>query len=386
MKPNHTKQFVLLTAWCWAAALSTSAQTGFFGEYFTHQCRDTNQFFNYTTLQHHLLDSTPTAKAIFTPRTLTGGIDENYHSGLYYSNYYSKWAVYNEDTNDSIPQYSGFNVLVPTTNGTMISHTATSANVLVNYTLIDNIATNNKPNALLFISHNWGITGGVYCNHPTGVFYDIATGKWGVFTEDGTGFPVGTSYNIFVVDSTNDHAYIHTCGAPLLSFPYLTYLNHTPLNSSSVILATHNISPGGSSNALYNNSPFGIFYKGGIWGIANGNDTVTLEAGTTFNVLVASAAVVSGLSSENKEDIQWNVFPNPSKYQLQVNYEIQHTGWVSVKLFDITGRQVAVLLEENLTAGNYSFQTSTETLNAGTYIIALNTNGKTARKQVVVVK
>lgn len=386
MKPDYAKQFALIAILSWATVLSTFSQTGYFGEYFTHQCRDTNQFHNYTTLQHALLDSNSTAKAIFTPRTLTGGVDENYNSGLYYSNYYSKWTIYNENTADSIPLYSGFNVLVPSANGTMISHTSTSANIVSNYTLIDDTATNNKPNALLFISHNWGATGGVYCDHATGVFYDIATSKWGVFTEDGSGFPVGATYNIFVVDSTNANAYIHTCGTPIPSVPYLTYLNHTPLNSNSVILATHNISPGGISNALYNNSPIGIFYKSGIWGIANGNDTLTLDAGTTFNVLVASAAVVSGLSNEDNDDVQWRVYPNPTANQLNVSYEVQHSGRVSINLFDLTGRKVAGLYEGMLAAGSYSFQTNTTPYNAGTYLLSINTDGKIARKQVVIVK
>ena len=90
---------------------------------------------------------------------------------------------------------------------TQASHfiwTATSSNTSGNATLINNLATDGAPGALLFVTPNFdpgGVNGG-YDNSPIGVYYDSSagtSGEWGVFNENSTTMPAGTSFNVFLV-------------------------------------------------------------------------------------------------------------------------------------------------------------------------------------------
>ena len=67
---------------------------------------------------------------------------------------------------------------------TQASHfiwTATSSNTSGNATLINNLATDGEPGALLFVTPNFdpgGVNGG-YDNSPIGVYYDSSAGTSG---------------------------------------------------------------------------------------------------------------------------------------------------------------------------------------------------------------
>lgn len=78
-------------------------------------------------------------------------------------------------------------------------HTTTVANVSGSTTEMDNAATNNNPNALLFITHNW-TTNHIYDSHVLGVYYDTTTNKWGIFHEDGSAITAGETFNVLVVN------------------------------------------------------------------------------------------------------------------------------------------------------------------------------------------
>lgn len=362
------------------------SQSGYFGTYLRHQCRDTNQFYNYTLINNATLNGDSMANAIFTPFSAMGGVDENYHSGLYYNTAVSKWAIYNEKTSDSISLYSTFNVLVPTANGTAIKHTATTLNTTANLTFIDDPATNNKPNALLYVSHNWGASGGVYNNHATGVFYHQASGKWGIFNEDLSAFPVGAVYNVFVVDGENANAFIHTTGKPSGVTPYISFLNHPGLNSNSVILVTHNFSPGGISNNKYDTSSVGVGMKSSLSWLIQSMDKVTrIDSGTTFNVLIASA-LPTGVDELNQNKVRLNIYPNPASTQLNIKYEIEEAGVVLLKLYNATGQEIYATQESHQAPGTQYLQLATDQLTNGIYFLTLDLKGSITRKPVIVVK
>jgi len=362
------------------------SQTGYFGEYFRHQCRDTNQFHNYTLINNPAINGNPLAHAIFTPYSAMGGIDENYHSGLYYNGAVSKWAIYNENYSaDTISLYSTFNVLVPTANGASIKHTATALNTTANLTFIDDPSTNNKPNALLYISHNWGASGGVYNNHATGVFYHQASGKWGIFNEDLSAFPVGAVYNVFVVDGPNASAYIHTTGTPSGSVPYVSYLDNPSISTNSVILVTHNFSPAGVSNGKYDTSTVGVGMKSFSWLIQSMDKTTRIDSGTTFNVLIADN-LPNGVEGFNSIKVHMNIYPNPASSEINIKYENEEAGLVSLKLYNVTGQEISVLQENYQTPGIHYMQLPIGQLTDGMYFITISLNGSIIGKPVIVMK
>jgi len=72
---------------------------------------------------------------------------------------------------------------------------------------------------------------------------------------------------------------------------------------------------------------------------------------------------------------------------------IARFGFVSLKVFDITGKEIAVLVNENLNAGTYNVDFDASQLASGTYfyrlVVGENTNNGgsfTDVKKMIVVK
>ena len=81
-------------------------------------------------------------------------------------------------------------------------------------------------------------------------------------------------------------------------------------------------------------------------------------------------------------------FPNPFNPTTNIKFQITKTGVVSLKVFDITGRESAILVNENLPAGKYNFQFSNDNyqLGSGVYFYTLSYDGKRLTKKFILTK
>lgn len=79
-------------------------------------------------------------------------------------------------------------------------HRATGTNIFGDYTLINHPHCNGNPNAVLLVTQNWnpGGVGGIYNNHPIGVFYEASSQRWAIFNEDGLVMTTNASFNVLV--------------------------------------------------------------------------------------------------------------------------------------------------------------------------------------------
>jgi len=102
-------------------------------------------------------------------------------------------------------------IKVSGSNKVAFTHTAVAANVCSNITCIDNVLTNNKPNAILIITQIYnpnGTSSGTYNPSPVGVYYSAASAsvfpnKWCVFNQGTNGstppaMPANASFNVLV--------------------------------------------------------------------------------------------------------------------------------------------------------------------------------------------
>lgn len=180
-----------------------ASQTAFF-----HRAAGANISGNYTLIDSPATNGNPGALLFITPNWNAGGANGVYNdhpTGVFYLASAGKWAIYNEDM-AAMPENAAFNVVVMRAqvaadygNSTFL-HNATSRNILLNYTTIDHAGSNNKGNAMVFVTHNWGESG-IYNSHPTGVFYISdrqGGGKWAIFNQDKVALPTGVNFNVFV--------------------------------------------------------------------------------------------------------------------------------------------------------------------------------------------
>ena len=68
-------------------------------------------------------------------------------------------------------------------------------------------------------------------------------------------------------------------------------------------------------------------------------------------------------------------YPNPSNPQSKINYQVPFDGKVSIKVYDIAGKEVAILMDANQTAGFYSVVFNGVNLASGVYFYRIIAEG-----------
>lgn len=79
-------------------------------------------------------------------------------------------------------------------------------------------------------------------------------------------------------------------------------------------------------------------------------------------------------------------YPNPFNPSTSINFDLPSDGKVSIKLFDMSGKEVAVLVNEVKTAGYYSVNFNASSLSSGVYFYNITADNFTATKKMILVK
>ncbi|MBS1494805.1 MAG: T9SS type A sorting domain-containing protein [Bacteroidetes bacterium] len=100
--------------------------------------------------------------------------------------------------------------------------------------------------------------------------------------------------------------------------------------------------------------------------------------------------VINDISSaqENINYVLEQNYPNPFNPTTKINYEIKSSGFISLKVFDLLGKEVAALVNEKQNAGSYvvNFNSSEFNLPSGIYFYTLNAGEFKETKKMVMVK
>ena len=87
----------------------------------------------------------------------------------------------------------------------------------------------------------------------------------------------------------------------------------------------------------------------------------------------------------SKFDMSQN-YPNPFNPTTKINYDLPVDGKVSIVLYDISGREVAKLVNEVKTAGYYTVQFNASNLSSGMYFYRISANDFSSTKKMVLIK
>lgn len=79
-------------------------------------------------------------------------------------------------------------------------------------------------------------------------------------------------------------------------------------------------------------------------------------------------------------------YPNPFNPETTIKFDISKSGFISLKVYDISGKEVQNLLNGVKEAGSYQLKFDGANLNSGVYFYKLLTNGTTITKSMVLVK
>ena len=107
--------------------------------------------------------------------------------------------------------------------------------------------------------------------------------------------------------------------------------------------------------------------------------------------LVANPVAVQNNNTEIPKDyLLYQNYPNPFNPVTTIKFDIPamkgRTGFVKIEIYNLLGRKVSALVNENLSSGSYSVNFDASFLATGTYIYRLSVNNEviSAKKMVLI--
>jgi hypothetical protein len=79
-------------------------------------------------------------------------------------------------------------------------------------------------------------------------------------------------------------------------------------------------------------------------------------------------------------------YPNPFNPSTTIRFNLSQTGYTSLKIFDVTGREVAELISGEMNAGQHSIVFNAENLSSGIYYYRVQSAGNVAVKKMLMIK
>ena len=161
---------------------------------------------------------------------------------------------------------------------------------------------------------------------------------------------------------------------------YALFQNKTTRSSYIQFTATINYSQGGvpDSSEIW----FGI-----LGSSANGD---TIHVGSTFNLDdLALSGTAAGIEAAPGAPLTYALgqnYPNPFNPSTSISYQLKSAGQVKLSVFDILGREVAVLVDGMQTAGAHEARFDGSGLASGVYIYRLQAGTFVEQKKMVLEK
>jgi len=79
-------------------------------------------------------------------------------------------------------------------------------------------------------------------------------------------------------------------------------------------------------------------------------------------------------------------YPNPFNASTNIGFELAVNGYARLALYDLTGREIAVIAVGDLRAGRYSYNIDASALSTGVYIMRLDAGSQSASRKLVLMK
>lgn len=137
------------------------------------------------------------------------------------------------------------------------------------------------------------------------------------------------------------------------------------------------------TNGIYNQLSFVFSSTNNIlstirgWGIAN-NGAISCYTESTGITQISTEVPGSYKLYQN--------YPNPFNPSTTIKFDIKKTSFTSLVLFDISGKEIKMLLNKTLTPGTYEFTADLSGLGSGVYFYKLAANEVNETKKMVLIK
>ncbi|MBU1919789.1 T9SS type A sorting domain-containing protein, partial [bacterium] len=86
------------------------------------------------------------------------------------------------------------------------------------------------------------------------------------------------------------------------------------------------------------------------------------------------------------DELQISLFPNPFNPTTTLSFDLIHSCMVKLKVFDVIGRQVATLIDKNMTAGSHQVMFDGAGLTSGIYFARMTAGSKTMTQKMMLIR
>ncbi len=189
----------------------------------------------------------------------------------------------------------------------------------------------------------------------------------------------------------------------LMNFPDIISFYNIPSTTNWIISGTlNNSTPNGCRIEIFKADINGIgnaqgkVFLGSCFADISSSWTDTVSGITSVDQLVCTATDLNGNTSEfsnvttlwinnvNKGfNYELNAEPNPVTNVSTIHFNIPFSGYVSINLTDIQGKNIYRILNENLNEGEHSVLLNKKNLSSGTYFITLKLNKNIVAKEKI---
>lgn len=222
----------------------------------------------------------------------------------------------------------------------------------------------------------------VYTGKPNNNYRNLS------FNTSQEGQPVQLTWSMHPLDNSSISHYavyrkVTSSGTPTLlttvsatgssSYSYTDY-EFAISNSQNKILLFYDVRPYYTPDAAYSDAAFE-----GVYGFYYSNKLPDE---------IAQNQTIQAIP----EAFEVNNYPNPFNPSTTINYQLPENGFVTLKVFDILGREVATLVNENKPAGYYtvkfdaSHSERSRGITSGVYIYTIRVNEITQSKKMLLAK
>lgn len=103
------------------------------------------------------------------------------------------------------------------------------------------------------------------------------------------------------------------------------------------------------------------------------------QTGNTVGITTISNVIPDGFSlSQN--------YPNPFNPSTKIEFDIPNSSFIKLAVYDMLGREVSSLVNENLQPGTYEYDFDASGLNSGVYFYKISTEGFSEVKKMILLK
>ena len=137
--------------------------------------------------------------------------------------------------------------------------------------------------------------------------------------------------------------------------------------------------PGLSANMVYQEDP----QPGSS---AFGNDGSPVARSSQRFMRVGDPTSVRSVTENPREFQLYQNYPNPFNPTTTIRFEVGGSGFVSLKVFDVLGREVATLVNEEMRPGSYERTFDASDLASGLYLCRLNAGGSAQTRKLLLLR